>query len=86
MIVFKQISERSDILGFTTTICSLKNVFASKRMIQYSIVTFCVVTSDVISAKLSNNHRLSWECRAELFVILNTNLSMKMGCQRSNFY
>ena len=40
-------------------------------MTEHSIFTFCVVTSDVISAKLSDNHRLSCECRAEFFVILN---------------
>ena len=55
-------------------------------MTKYSIFTFCEVTSDVISAKLSDNHRLSWECRAELFAILNANLNIKMGCKCNNFY
>ena len=40
-------------LSFTKTTNSLKNVFTSLRMPQYSIFTSRVVTSDVISAKMS---------------------------------
>ena len=54
-------------------------------MNQYSIFTFCVVTSDVISAKYSDIHRLTWECRDEFFMISNTNLNIKMVCKCSNF-
>ena len=38
---------------------------------------FDLVTSDVISAKLSDIHRLSWEYKAEFFLISNTNLNRK---------
>ena len=64
----------------------LKNVFTSLRMPQYSIFTSRVVTSDVISAKMSGYQRLSWECRAQFFLISNTNLNIKMGCKCIKVY
>ena len=58
-------------------IFSLKNVFTSYRMNHYSSFTSRVVISDIISAKLAAIHRLSWEYRADIFVISNTNLNRK---------
>ena len=74
-----------DRLSSTTTFCSLKNVFTSQRMNQYSIFTSSVVTSDVISAKLGDINILRWEYRAEFFVISYTNLNRKMGYKCNNF-
>ena len=64
----------------------LKNVFTSLRMPQYSIFTSRVVTSDVISSKMSEYSKIKLECRAQFFLISNTNLNMKMGCKCIKVY
>ena len=49
------------------TINSLKNVFTSLRMPQYSIFTSRVVTSDVISAKMSGYSKIKLRVRSLIF-------------------
>ena len=76
MNVFRQKYQGSDRLLFTTRFYNL---------VHCSIFTSLIVTSDVISAKFLEIHRLSWECRDELFAMSNTNLNIKMVYRGNNF-
>ena len=53
-------------LSFTKT-TSLKNVFTSLRMSQYSIFTSHAVTSDVISAKMSGYSKIKLGVQSLIF-------------------
>ena len=59
---------------------SLKNVFTSLRMTQYSIFTSPVVTSDVISAKMSGYSKIKLGVQSLIFLISNTDFNKKIGC------
>ena len=54
-------------LSFTETTNSLKNVFTSLRMPKYSIFTSRVVTSDVISAKMSGYSKIKLGVQSLIF-------------------
>ena len=62
----KQTKEQTK-LSFTKTTNSLTNVFTSLRMPQYSIFTSRVVTSDVISAKMSGYSKIKLGVQSSIF-------------------